>query len=493
MRIAYARIAQETHAFSPLPSTIDDFKRNHALEGEALGSGCHPLGTEVPGWTRFAELSGFVAACLREGRDIETVPLFSLWAVPSGPLTEDTFLSLRQRLQESLRAAMPLDAVYLSLHGAMRAQGAQPEPEDGFIEAVREVIGDIPLAVSYDLHGQMTPTKALSPNIVTAYHTNPHRDLFQTGWRSGRSLVQMVRGERKPTTTWRSLPMVLGGGSTIDIMAPMRGVFKRISEMEGRPGVLHVNLFMCHPWNDSPDLGWSVVVTTDNDPSLADQVADELADIAWKLRKIPTPEFVSPTQALDAIRAARLRRRLGTCCLCDASDVVGSGSTGESTHLLRALLNDATDLKTYATIRDAEFVARLWDAPIGARAAGLLGGKLDPELSPPLPVDGRVHARVHTKRFGRAIALDLDHVQVVVTELAPYTLKPSFYSDLNLDPWKADAVMVKSFFHFRIYYALINRLSFLVKTQGLTDFDIAKRVQFSRPVHPFSEVERWRA
>ena len=35
-RIAYARIAQETNALSPVDTTLHDFEGSHYLEGEAL-------------------------------------------------------------------------------------------------------------------------------------------------------------------------------------------------------------------------------------------------------------------------------------------------------------------------------------------------------------------------------------------------------------------------------------------------------------------------
>lgn len=502
MRIAYARIAQETHAFSPLPSTFDDFQRNHVLEGDALGKACQPLGTEVPGWTRWAELSGFVAACLRanlgatQAERIESVPLLSYWAVPSGPLTEQTFLDLRDRLTNAIQNAGPLDGLFLSLHGAMRAQGQQPEPEDGFLRAARDILGpNIPIAVTYDLHAQMTRDKVNIPDILAVYQTNPHRDLFGAGYKAGKNLIRTLRKQTTPTKAWRALPMVLGGGNTVDILSPMRAIFRRIKAMERQEKVLNVGLFMCHMWNDSPDLGWSVVITTDNDPTLASQLADELAELAWSVRDQMPPAFVSPQEAFAGVRAAKLRRKFGTCCLCDASDVVGSGSTGEGTKLLGALLHDATDLKTYATVRDALFIQRFWDTPQDTWIESDLGGRLDPTMNPPLPIRGRITKRLHTTQYGRALTLDLDHLKVVVTELAPYTLKPSFYGAMGLDPWRADAVMVKSFFHFRIYYALVNRLSYLVKTEGLTDIDMVKRVAFHDPTHPFSQtpVEDWRA
>ncbi len=97
IRIGYGRIFHEANAFSPLPTTLEDFKRFHWLEGGALARASGALGSECPGYMRHMELSGFAFAAARAGR-VERVPLLSALAVPSGPLTLEAFESLKQRL-----------------------------------------------------------------------------------------------------------------------------------------------------------------------------------------------------------------------------------------------------------------------------------------------------------------------------------------------------------------------------------------------------------
>ncbi|MGE0709051.1 MAG: M81 family metallopeptidase [Planctomycetota bacterium] len=494
LRLAFARIAQETNSFSPVPSTLEDFTRLHWREGQDLLRACGRLRAEVPGLIRNAELSGFVRGATRAaGRELELVPLFSAWAMPSGPLTEAAYLELRERLRAELRAAGPLDGVYLALHGAMRAQGAQPDPEVGFLAATREVIGpDLPLVVSMDLHGLLVPGKVDPTTLLLAYRTNPHRDLAQIGNRAGRLLVRAARGEVQPVVRWRSLPMLLGGGLTIDLLAPMRSIFQRMKAMERDPRVLGVSLFMAHPFNDSPDLGWSVHVVTDGDEALADELADELAERAWAVRDVPLPKFLSPEEGIEAVRRARVARRLGTVCVVDTSDVVGAGSTGENTNMVRALLAHGAGLSSYVPVRAPEVVLRLWDTPLGERVTATVGGVFDQAHNPPLEVTGVLRARKTTVSSGRAVLLDLGHVQLVVTELPPLPLKPGFYGELGLSCWKADLVVVKNFFHYRIYFLAHSRKSVAIRTQGATDFDLPLAQRYADPVHPKDEVPDWR-
>ena len=74
------------------------------------------------------------------------------------------------------------------------------------------------------------------------------------------------------------------GGKTIDFLAPMRGVFRKMAAAERAPGVLAASTFMVHPWNDNPALGWSTLVVTDGDHATADRIADELAELCWSVR-----------------------------------------------------------------------------------------------------------------------------------------------------------------------------------------------------------------
>lgn len=493
LRIAYGRITQETHAFSPVSSDLVDFTQRHYFEGEALERLCHPLVSEFSGLAPVAELTGFAAACWRAKYEVERVPLLSAWAMPSGPLTEAAIETLRERLRGALEAAGALDGVFFSLHGAMRGRGDAAEPEEIFLTTIREVVGpSVPIAVTYDLHGQMTQTKIATADITVGYKSNPHYDLFQAGYRAATLLLKAARGEARPVTSWRSLPMVLGGGTTIDFLAPMRAVFRRLKEIDRAPNVLAASLFMCHIWNDSPSLGWSVVVTTDGDEALAERFADELAELAWSVRHELPPSGVTPSEAIAQVRQLGWRRRLGTCCLCDASDIVGAGATGESTHTIRALLEEGEGLLSYAPIRDAVLVDALWSKAVGDAVDEEVGGRFDPEMYPPLRVRGRLRSKHTTDLLGRVLVLDLGHLQLVVSELAPYTLRPSFFGALGLNPWRADCVVVKSLFHFRIFFLPINRRSFLVQTRGLTDFDISDKKDFDSPTHPYDVVEDWR-
>jgi len=488
MRIGIARINSETNAFSPEATRLDDFERFHLLDEAGVAKATSRFRAELPGLALNAELSGARRSIEKAGA--EAVPLMSAWALPSGPLTAETERALVDRLLEAIDGAGPLDGVYLALHGAMRSE-AGGEPEERILEAVRKAHPALKIAVSYDLHGQMTAPKVEIPDLVTAYRTNPHRDLRKVGARSAELLVQTLRGEIRPTVAWRTLPLVFGGGSTLDFLRPMRKVFRLLKKMEKDPRVLYTSAFTVHVWSDSKDLGWSAVVLTDDDQALAERLADEIADALWSVRDVPGPELHDPAEAFELAKRARLARKTGAVFFSDTGDTVGAGALGESTHILAEALRHPT-LTTYVPIRDREVVGELWARSIGERVSVSVGGKLAPEVHAPLELEGRLTQQGESDYFGRHVTIDAGPAQVIVTEQAPYTLKPSFWTDAGLSPWKADVIVVKSLFHFRIYHAHIARKYMGVRCAGTTDFDAYRSVDFHDAVHPVDSVSDWR-
>lgn len=493
-RIAYARIAQETNALSPVATTLHDFESSHYLEGAALQAAIDD-GHEVAGMYRKVELAGFVEAARERRAEIEPVAILSAWSPSSGPLARACFETLEARLLEGVRRAhedRPLAGMYLCMHGAMGVDGIA-DPESRLARGVREVLGGAPLVISHDLHGNLTRARIDAADAIVAYQTNPHRDHFKVGRKAGRIAIGAALGELRPTMAWRTLPMILGGGSTIDFLAPMRAVFRRLRAIERDGDALAASALMVHPWNGDRQLGWSTVVVTDGDAAQADRLADELAELCWARRHQQPPNLSTAQDAIAAARGAWLRRKLGCVTIADCSDVVTAGAPGDSTHLLRALLADGRGLLTYCAVRDPAAIAQLWPRADGEAVALAIGGTLDPASSPPLAVAGTLISKHDRRGFGRTAVLAVDHLRIVITEGPAMVMRPAFYADVGLSVWKADIVVVKNFFPFLLFFLPYSRKTLFVRTQGTTDFDAAFQLEFDGPMHPRDPVDEWRA
>jgi microcystin degradation protein MlrC len=492
LRIAFGRLMQETNSFSSVDTTFDDFKKTHFLEGDDLLKACDPKEWEVKGYLKNLELSGFIKA-VKEYKDIEiqVIPLFSAWAISGGPLNKNDFYKMLEILEDKLKKAGELDGVFFALHGALGVR-EEDDPEVKILQTIKNVIGDKPISSSFDLHGNITYEKLKYLDVLCSYRTNPHWDMASTGYRATKLLIDKLIGKTNPYKTWRYLPLLLGGGTTISFMPPMLEIFQRMNELEQIPEVLSISLFMVHPYIDTPEVGWTVHVITNNDIELAENIADELAERCWSIRKIQPPKMLEPEEMIKKVRNYKLYRKLGTITVCDASDVVGAGGTGENTNLLKFLLENAKDLVSLVPVRDPETLLDLWDKQENSDIKATIGGKLQPEFNPPIQVEGKIIAKKETEHFGKVILLDLNHVKLIVTEGAAFPLKPAFYEDLGLNIFKADIVIVKNFFHFKIYYFLKSRKSLYVKTSGITDFDIIKNIKTKYPCYPISNIENWK-
>lgn len=507
LRLAFGRINQETNALSPVLTTVADFKSVHWLEDDVLLGRCEWRPMEVESMFRNAELSGFVQGARKharkEGLTVDLVPLLSAWAVPSGPLTRECFDILVDVMCKKLRAALvtgPLDGVYLSLHGAMNVDdlplSLAETPESEIVRRVRDVVGPtIPVAVSLDLHGLVTSALVEQSTFIQGYQTNPHRDHAAVGARCARILLDTARGAIAPAMAWRSLPMILGGGNTVDFLKPLRPLFQRMKTMEKDPTVLGTTLMTIHPWNRHGEAGWATLVAVDTKRStataVAERFADELAGLAWSVRHQLPPVMKAPAEAIARARSRTFLRKTGVVVVSDASDVTSAGAPGENTALVKVLV-ETTDLRCYTTLRDPAVVDQLFKQHhVGDVVDVSLGGKLDPDRGEALPVHGRIERLASAHGLGRHAVLAVDNCRIVVVEGPAMAVKPAYYSQAGLDPWKADVVMVKNFFPFLLFFAPLMRDVIFVRTAGVTDFDAAFVLDFAGPVHPRDRVDEW--
>ncbi|MCP4750392.1 MAG: M81 family metallopeptidase [Proteobacteria bacterium] len=484
--VAIAEIMQETNSFSPVPTTRGDFEAGVLKYSDEI----LPLAEEIE-----LELGGFLDAVDELGEsEIRVVPIIKARSMSGGPVERELYEEFKRDLILGLKKIQKLDAIYLALHGAMGVQGLR-DPEGDLLRAVRRVVGArIPIGVSHDLHANLTRDRVRQATFIVGYKTNPHRDHFEVGYRVGEILIKTLQGKVQPTMAFNKMRLLKGGGMTIDFLSPMRQIFSRMDDMvDDSEKVLDVSNFMVHIWLDDPELGWSTVAVTDNDPGLARKLADELADLDWSVRTIKPPEGKTPTEAVAVAKDSWLRRKFGTVVFCDVSDAVGAGAPGENTWILKALLEEGAELTSYLTVRDKLAANTAFEGNIGDRLILQVGGKLDMKYNRPLDFSGTlIHKSM--ERLGKTVILKHKGIHLILTELADSLASPGYFSDLGLSLWKADIVVVKNLFPFRYKYLLYNRRTVNVITPGTTSIDVfnLKYTVIPRPIYPLDSNEHWR-
>lgn len=486
--IAVIGFSQETNVFSPVKTTLANF--NVKYGEDMISAGIKEKG----------RVGGFLAAVKDFGAGkITVVPIMQADSMASGgPIEKEVYDRFKREILEGLRGIKKLDGIYLSLHGASGVEGMY-DPEGDLLQAIRDVYGDkLPVATTYDGHANMTEKKATLATIIVGDVTHPHRAFFATGYSAGKILVKTVQGEIHPTMTVRKLRLLRGGGVCMDFLPPMDSIFNRMKEMEKMPGVLSMSNFLVHCWLDEPELGWSTVAVTDNNKALADKLADEIADLDWSVRGYEiTQKFYSPSEAVKAARDSWLERLTGTTMWCDMSDTVGTGSPGENTWILKALVEEGSDLVSYIPLRDSAAVNELWDVPLNQTVTVWVGGKLEKVYNKPYQFTGQVifkgDCRDGTRSSGRAVVLKNNGVHLILTAFAPNTYSPEFFTSLGLDLWKADIVISKNLFPFRYRFLQYNRKTLNVVSAGTTNIDVLqlKYNNISRPIYPLDQIDSW--
>src|SRR5450756_306298 len=113
MRLFAATIATETCTFSPMATSLDDYK-----ETVFLRPGEHP--DDAP---RMCTAALFVARRRAKAEGYTLVEGSCFAASPLGTTVRKDYEFMRDEILAQCTAAMPLDGVLLGLHGAMVAQG----------------------------------------------------------------------------------------------------------------------------------------------------------------------------------------------------------------------------------------------------------------------------------------------------------------------------------------------------------------------------------
>lgn len=259
MRIYISGVQHESSSFSPIPTSFRSFEqwswtpdKPHDTDGFGYGEACR----------------------LAEAVNMEVVagPFFN--AEPSSPATATAWRQIREHILDGLRAAMPVDIVLLCLHGAQMADGVD-DCEGALLGAARGIIGPgVAMGVLLDLHANVTSAMCTHADLTVSCREYPHIDYAERAEEMLPVLRGVAEGAIRPITRARRIP-ASGVFPTPD--EPMRSFVIRITNAQRRPSVLMVSANHGFEGSDAPFTGVSVVVTTDNDEGLAEQMANEIA------------------------------------------------------------------------------------------------------------------------------------------------------------------------------------------------------------------------
>ncbi len=482
MRVFTGSLATETNTFGPMPTGLDSFKDR----------GYFPAGQHPPELTLFSAPL-WVAREVAAERGWTLIEGMVAGAQPSGTTTRVAYETLRDELLADLKAALPLDLVLLGLHGAMVADGYD-DCEGDLLTCVRAIVGpDVVLGAELDPHVNLSRAMVEQADILVAFKEYPHTDIVERA----RELITLcearIAGRIHPVHAVADCHMIVPFHTTRD---PAKALVQRIQALEGRDGVLSISIAHGFSLGDVPDMGTKVLVYTDGKPAQADALALQLAHEVIAMREQLAVRYPAIDDALDEALAFDG----GPVLLADRSDNPGSGASGDSTFILRRLIERGIGNAALGPLWDPVAVRIAFDAGVGARLMLRIGGKIGPLSGDPLDLDCQIKALKSNlimtglagapTPMGDCALVTTEGIDIVLVTLRNQALDTDVFTQLGCELAAYKLIVVKSAQHFHASFSKVAKQVIYVGAPGAATPHVASLpyTKIRRPLWPLDDM-----
>ncbi len=484
MKLFLASLGTETNTFAPFPTGYRTFEETYLVRDGNHGQTPFLFAVPLILWRRMASERGW-----------SVVESLCTFAQPSGLTLRRVYESFREEILADLRRAMPVHMVLLSLHGAMVAQDYD-DCEGDLLARIRSLVGpQVPVGVELDLHCHLTRQMVEKATAILSFKEYPHTDSAERALELFKIIAGTAEGKIKPHMALYDCNMV---GVYHTTSEPMKSYLAEVKHLEQREGVLSVSIAHGFPWGDVRDMGTRVLVVTDERPEEGAHWAAHLGCRLFQLRHQLSPHY----RTLDEALRQALGHDDGPVVLADVADNPGGGAPGDSTFILKALLERRIENAALACIWDPTAVAVASEAGEGSHFDLRLGGKMGPGSGPPLDLQVTVTKIVpnalqtfgsgtsqSVSPLGDAVALHSGGIDIVVNSNCTQTLGADAFTNLGIDPRSKRILVVKSMQHFHAAFAPIAGKILYVDTPGalMSDFTQIPYRKADRRKWPLSE------
>lgn len=464
LRVFSGCLATETNTFAPMPTGLASFRdRGYYKAGE------HPDHMSFfagPLWA--ARLRGKEAGwILKEGMVAA--------AQPSGTTTRAAYETLRDELLADLRAALPVDMVVLGLHGAMVADGYD-DCEGDLLARVRAIVGpQVVVGAELDPHNHLTPAMVDNADLLIAYKEYPHTDVLERALELVDLCAAQVQGRVKPVAAVVDCDMIVTMHTS---RQPARGFVDRIQALEGKDGILSISVSHGFAWGDVPGMGTKLLVYADGDAARAQALARRLADELIGLRET----LAVPYPGIDAALDEALAFEGGPVIIADGADNPGGGAAGDSTFILRRMVERGIGNAAIGPMWDPVAVRIAFDAGVGAQLPLRIGGKIGPLSGEPIDLACTVRAlqpeMVMTGLGGTPIAMgdsalvESAGIQILLITLRNQAMGTDAFTQLGCELAARKIVVVKSSQHFYASFSQVGRHVIYAAAPGAVTLDL---------------------
>ena len=480
MRVFTASLATETNTFSPMLTSRTEFE-----ESFYAPAGKHPDYPKL--------FTAPLAAARKRAKSSnwEVVEGTCTFAEPAGTVTREAYEGLRDEILDQLKAAMPVDAVLMGLHGAMVADGYD-DYEGDLLQRIRKIVGPkVPIGAELDPHCHMTDAMLQSTDAMICFKEFPHTDFAERGEELVQIIAETAVGKIKPVQSLYDCRMI---NSYPTSREPMRSFVDKFKAMEGKDGILSISMVHCYPYADVPDLGTKMLVVTDNDKALGDKIAKQLGEELIAMRDTVRPAFLTLEGALDAA----LKVEGGPAVVAEPADNAGGGAPSDSTFFIELLRKRGVKNVCIGPIWDPIAVRMCHAAGDGASFDLRFGGKMGPTSGE--PVDAKVKVIKCVKDaiqtfsgavvpLGDAASIEFDGITVALISIRTQALGTDLFTNLGVDLKSKRVIIVKSTNHFHGAFGPIAKQVLYSDGPGALprDFKKVPYTRVKRPIWPLDD------
>ncbi|MGV1838151.1 M81 family metallopeptidase [Rhizobium rhizogenes] len=463
MRIAVGGIHTECSTYNPVLAEEKDFR---IVSGEAL--------TAAP---YFAFLRDY---------DAEFLPTIHARAIAGGPVARHTYEAFKAEFLERLKPLLPLDGLYLAMHGAMYIEGME-DAEGDWITAARALVGDdCLLSASYDLHGNITQRIIDALDMYSTYRTAPHIDVEETMRRAVKMLTESLKTGVKPILLWAPIPVVLPGERTSTVDEPAKSLYDLLPGIDAIDGVWDASLMVGYVWADEPR-ATAAAIMTGTDRSVLEREAKRLAQAYWDVRR----DFVfgCETGSIEECVAKAITSPTTPVVLAESGDNPTGGGVGDRADVLAELIAKGADGVVFAGIADKAATEACYAGGVGAKLDLTVGASLDTKGSKPVRAEFTVKFLLQTDDAAdRQAVVSIGGIDLVLSaKRRPYHNIADF-TRLGLDPHQAKIIVVKSGY-LSPELAPIANPNLMALSPGVVDQFVERlpRLRKQKPTYPFDK------
>ncbi|HUI17946.1 MAG TPA: M81 family metallopeptidase [Alphaproteobacteria bacterium] len=476
-RIAVGGFQHETNTFAPSKARYEDFVRAGGWPGLSAGEALFAAvaGINIP-------IAGFVAAAQAAGHTL--VPLAWANATPSAHVTGEAYERIAALLVQHLAESLPVDAVYLDLHGAMVAEHLE-DGEGELLRRVRALVGaSVPVVASLDLHANVTARMVEEASALVAYRTYPHLDMAETGGRAAAILDGLLKRGRPLAKAFRKLPYLIPLTFQCTLVEPAMSLYALSGELE-RGQVASVSFATGFPLADIAECGPAVLAYAERE-SAAARAADRLA-AACLAREGDFAGVLWHPDAAVKHAIARAKDATRPVVLADTQDNPGAGGDADTIGLLEALVRHGAEGAALAILCDPAAAAAAHRAGVGASLKLAVGGRSNLPGHGPFTGEFRVAAlgdgnftgtgpfyKGARMQLGPMARLSIGGVELVVASRKLQAADQEIFRHLGIEPARMKILALKSSVHFRADFQPIAEEVLVVEAPGPAPADPAK-------------------